>query len=133
MDASFILLNLKELYGEQSRTARYELSKQLFQARMTEGTLVQNHVLKMIDLIIRLDQLRFTMDAELSQDLILQSLPESFSQFVVNYYMNKLDISLPELLNMLKIVENHITGEKSPLLMMDKNKYDRRKRKEIEP
>ena len=30
MDAQSILLNLKELYGEQSRTARYEISKQLF-------------------------------------------------------------------------------------------------------
>ena len=31
------ILNLKELYGEQSRTARYEISKQLFHARMIEG------------------------------------------------------------------------------------------------
>ena len=36
MDTHSILLNLKELYGEQSRTARYEISKQLFHARMTE-------------------------------------------------------------------------------------------------
>ena len=80
-------------------------------------------MLKMIDLIIRLGQLGFTMDVELSQDLILQSLPKFFSQFVVNYHMNKLDIFLPELLNILKIAENHIKGEKGPLLMVDKNKY----------
>lgn len=30
MDPQFILLNLKELYGKQSRTVRYEISKQLF-------------------------------------------------------------------------------------------------------
>uniref|UniRef100_A0A6I9QL04 Uncharacterized protein LOC105037131 n=1 Tax=Elaeis guineensis var. tenera TaxID=51953 RepID=A0A6I9QL04_ELAGV len=46
MDTHSILLNLKELYGEQSRTARYEISKQLFHARMTEGSSVQDHILK---------------------------------------------------------------------------------------
>ena len=79
MDTQSIMLNLKELYGEQSRTARYEISKQLFRARMTEGTSVQDHVLKVIDLITRLGQLGFIMDGKLNQDLILQSLPESFS------------------------------------------------------
>ena len=79
MDTHSILLNLKELYGEQSRTARYEISKQLFRARMTEGSSVQNHVLMVIDLITRLGQLGFVMDGELSQNLILQSLSESSS------------------------------------------------------
>ena len=56
MDTQSILLNLKELYGEQSRTARYEISKQLFRARMIEGTSVQDHVLMVIDLITWLGQ-----------------------------------------------------------------------------
>ena len=119
MDTNSILLNLKELYGEHSRTARYEISKQLFRARMTEGTSVQDHVLKVIDLITRLGQLGFVMDGELNQDLILQSLPESFSQFVLNYHLNKLNTSLPELLNMLKIAESHLKKNKAPLLLVD--------------
>ena len=49
-----ILFNLKDLYREQSRITRYEISKQLFRAHMTEGTFVQTHVLKIIDLITRL-------------------------------------------------------------------------------
>ena len=75
MDVLSIIQNLKELYGEQSRTARYEISKQLFRARMTEGTSIQEHVLKIIDLITRLGQLGFIMDGELNQDLILQITP----------------------------------------------------------
>ena len=51
METHSILLNLKELYGEHSQTARYEISKQLFHARMKEGTSVQDHVLMVIDLI----------------------------------------------------------------------------------
>ena len=69
MDTHSILLNLKELYGEQSRTARYEISKQLFHTRMTEGSSVQNHILMVIDLITRLGQLGFVMDGELSQEI----------------------------------------------------------------
>ena len=85
---------------------------------MTEGSSVQDHVLKVIDLITRLGQLGFVMDGELSQNLILQSLPESFAQFVVNYHMNKLNTSLPELLNMLKTAESHIKKEKATLLLV---------------
>ena len=42
--------------------------------------------------------------------------------------MNKLNTSLPELLNMLKIAENHLKKNKGPLLLMDainKKKLDR--------
>ena len=52
--------------------------------------------------------------------MILQSLSKSFAQFVVNYHMNKLNTSLPELLNMLKIVESHIKKEKALLLFEGK-------------
>ena len=69
------------------------------------------------------------MDGELSQDLILQSLSDSFSQFVINYHLNKLNISLPELLNMLKIAENHFKGEKAPILLVDN--IDKKKTKRI--
>ena len=60
------------------------------------------------------------MDGELSQDLILQSLPDFFSQFVINYHMNKLNISLPELLNILKTAESHFKGEKAQVLHVNK-------------
>ena len=57
------------------------------------------------------------MDEELSQNLILQSLFESFTQFVMNYHMNKLNTSLPGLLNMLKTTKSHIKKKKAPLLV----------------
>ena len=54
MGVPSILLNFKGLYGEQSQTARYEISKQLFHTRMIEVMSMQTHVLKMIDLITHL-------------------------------------------------------------------------------
>ena len=87
---------------------------------MTKSTSMQMHILEMIDLITHLGQLDIAMDGELSQNLILQSLPDFFSQFVINYHMNKLNISLPELLNMLKIAESHFKDEKASILLVDK-------------
>ncbi|KAL8098275.1 hypothetical protein AgCh_031152 [Apium graveolens] len=77
MDAHTILMHLQELYDVAGRTARYEISKELFGCRMSKGSSVNNHVFKMINLIERLGQLGFAMDGELSQDLVLQSLPSS--------------------------------------------------------
>jgi len=42
------------------------------------------------------------MDHELSVDLVLQSLSQSFLQFITNYYLHKLDSTL---LNMLRFIE----------------------------
>jgi hypothetical protein len=118
LDSSSIMLRLKELYAEPDRAARYEISKELFGAKMKEGESVQIHVLKMIDSIERLGQLGFVMDHELSIDLVLQSLPPSYAQFVLNFNMNKLEVTLPELLNMLRTAENSVSGDKGKSIMM---------------
>ena len=55
MDAPTILLRIHLLYGEQSRSTRYKISKELFRSIMTNGTTVHTHVLKLINSI---DQLR---------------------------------------------------------------------------
>ena len=79
MDAYTIIIHLKELYDEQSRTERYETSKKLYRCMMAEGSSVSAHVLKMIGYIEKINQLGYAMDHELSIDLVLQSLPDSFS------------------------------------------------------
>nr|XP_027100399.1 uncharacterized protein LOC113719387 [Coffea arabica] len=53
--------------------------------KMAEGAPVAPHVLKIIGLIEKLAELGFKMDQELNVDLVLQSLPDSFSQFVMNF------------------------------------------------
>ena len=55
-------------------------------------------------------------------DLILQSLPDSFSQFIINFNMNKIDVSLPELLNMSKNAEGTTKKENSLLMVAENNK-----------
>ncbi|RVX16457.1 hypothetical protein CK203_005892 [Vitis vinifera] len=99
MEPPAIIEHLKKMYGGQSRTARYQLSKALFRSSLAVNAQVGPHVLKMIDLIEQLEKLGCTLGKELSQDLILQSLPDSFSQFIVNFNMNKMSCDLHEMLN----------------------------------
>ena len=47
------------------------------------------------------------MDFELSVDLILVSLLDSFEQFVLNYKMNYIVSTIPKLINVLKIVREN--------------------------
>ncbi|GMI94748.1 hypothetical protein HRI_003144100 [Hibiscus trionum] len=71
--------NLKELYEGQARQERYETSKALFRCKMLDRNPVGTHVLKMIGYIQTLEKLGFPLSVELATDVILQSLPDSFS------------------------------------------------------
>ena len=51
------------------------------------------------------------MDDETKVDAILASLPNSFNQLVMNYNMNKMDVTLFELLEMLQAIEDLIKKE----------------------
>ena len=87
---------------------------------MEVGSSVATLVLKMIGLIEKLEKLGFMLHHQLSVDLILQSLPPSFSNFVMNFKLTQVETStLPELLNMLKTAEDSIRKEKGYVLMVD--------------
>ncbi|XP_074572651.1 uncharacterized protein LOC141829140 [Curcuma longa] len=53
----------------------------------------------------------------------LKSLPEGYSQFVLNYNMNEIDKPLPEMLSMLRTAEANLKKTKtSTVLMVNKGK-----------
>ena len=112
-------LHLMELFGEQSRTQIYEISKSLFGAWMAESSLVQTHILKMIEWIKRLVVFGVELSVEMSIDLILQSLLDSFSQFIVNFNMNKIQASLLKLLNTLTTTKGNLPKERPHVLLVD--------------
>ncbi|XP_025703145.1 uncharacterized protein [Arachis hypogaea] len=112
MDSPTIVEHLKKMYGAQSKTGRYQLSKILFRSTLDVNSPVGSHVLKMIDLIEQLEKLRCKLGKKLSQNLILQSLSETFSQFIVSFNMIKVSCDLHEMLNMLIDYENQIASKK---------------------
>ena len=66
---------------------------------MTEGISVREHCLRMISHLNTLEVLGADIDGESQVDMILQSLPESFKEFKLNYNMNKKIYTLSELMN----------------------------------
>ena len=60
------------------------------------------------------------IDKELQVDLILQSLSDSSRQFIMNYHMNKIDITLSKLLNMLVTVEDTLKSSRGTVLAVER-------------
>ena len=86
---------------------------------MHDGQSVNNHCLTMIKDIKKFQKLRMNMDKELQVNLILQSLLDLYGQFIMNYHMNKIDSTLPELLNMLVIAEGTLKSSKDIVLTVE--------------
>ncbi|KAK8512046.1 hypothetical protein V6N12_018527 [Hibiscus sabdariffa] len=61
MVAYEMIQNLKEIYEGQPRQERYETSKALFQCKMTEGTPVGAHAIKMMGYVQTLEKLGFPL------------------------------------------------------------------------
>ena len=78
--------------------------------------------------IERLQKLGYVMDNELYIDLILHSLPSTFSHFVMNFNMNKLEVTAPELYNMLKTAQENLPETPKSAMVMEASK---RKRKQM--
>ena len=68
---------------------------------MAQGNSVREHCLKMIPYLNTLEVLHANINGESQADMILQSLPESFKEFRLNYNMNKKIYTLFELMNEL--------------------------------
>ncbi|XP_024196100.1 uncharacterized protein LOC112199296 [Rosa chinensis] len=86
-NAISILVHLTELFGERNRNVRFTAVNELIKTKHVRGASVHQHGLKMIGLIEQIQDLGFALDAGLAQDLLLSSLDDSFSQFIMNYNM----------------------------------------------
>ncbi|KAK8621756.1 hypothetical protein V6N13_081189 [Hibiscus sabdariffa] len=131
MNAYDMIQNLKEIYEGQAQQERYETSKALFQCKMSEGSPVGAHVIKMMGYIQMLEKLGFTLKDQLATDVILQSLPDSFKPFVLNFNMNEINKTFPQLLGMLRTAESDLkkNGSKSILMVREAKRKKKAKSK----
>ena len=84
-----MMMNLKEIFGEQNCDARQVAMRALLHTKMAKGTPVRDHVLKMISHLNELEILGAEIDGESQVDIVLISLPESYKNFCLNYSMSK--------------------------------------------
>ena len=66
-----MMMNLKEMFGDQTRSVRQKAMKDLMNTTMAETTLVRDHVLKMIGILNELEILGAEIDGESQVDIIL--------------------------------------------------------------
>ena len=100
--------------------------KSLFSARIAKSSLVYARVLKMIEWIEKLVVLGVELPIEMSTNLILQSLLDSFSQFIVNFNLNNIYASLLDLLNIFTTIKGNLQKEK-PLVLFFSGTNKKRK------
>nr|XP_016489146.1 PREDICTED: uncharacterized protein LOC107809068 [Nicotiana tabacum] len=112
-----ILENIKEIFGDQNRAAKQTTKKALLNTKIVEGSSVRDHVLKMMSLLNELEVLGANIDKDTQVEMILQTLPDSFQQFRLNYNMNKMDLSLAKLLNELQSTETIIKQQAPPVAL----------------
>ncbi|KAL0370697.1 UNVERIFIED_CONTAM: hypothetical protein Sangu_0387800 [Sesamum angustifolium] len=94
-----------------SSHTRYVATKEFCRTKMTEGSSVQKHRVKMLPLVEKLEDLKAGLDNDTYIDVILRSLPLSYNPFIVNFNMNGLEKSINELINIL--VQYKATTKKS--------------------
>ncbi|KAK8499448.1 hypothetical protein V6N12_012502 [Hibiscus sabdariffa] len=123
-----IIQNLKEIFERQAYQEKYETSRALFQCKMSEGSPMRAHVMGYIQM---LKKLGFPLKDELATDVILQSLPDNFKPLVLNFNMNEINKTLPQLLGMLRTAESDLkkNGSKSILIVHEAKRKGKKKGK----
>jgi gag-polypeptide of LTR copia-type len=82
------------MFQKQTRVERYNVTKSLLGHKMPESGSISTHMLRMTSDVEQLEKLNCPLSKELDSDIILNSLPPSYSGFIMNYHMNEMDKSL---------------------------------------
>ena len=119
MDTYAMLEHLQTMYQEQARQERYNTSKALFACKQQNNP-VGPHVLKMIGYIDYLECLGFGLAREAQINIILQSLNNNYSQFIMTFTMTKQDKTPTELLALLRTTKANMqkASESAPIMMV---------------
>ena len=120
---------LKLIFQVNARVERYEVSNKFYSCKMEENSFVSEHLLRMSGYHNHLTQLGVNLPDDSVIDRVLQSLPPSYKGFVMNYNMQGMEKTIPELFATLKATEVEIKKEHH-VLMVNKTTSFKKKGKE---
>ena len=103
-----------EKYHKRARQEKFEVVKSLMACKMKEGESVVSHVQRMQRYIERLVKLNIHFDEELAIDMVLNSLPDCYGQFILTYHLNNTEQTLSQLHNLLQTTEAGMKGKSIP-------------------
>ncbi|KAK1584896.1 hypothetical protein QYE76_016622, partial [Lolium multiflorum] len=116
-DPCDMMRELKLIFETHAAVESYEASKQFFNCMMEEGSSVSEHMFAMSGHAKKLSDLGIVIPNKLGIHRVLQSLPPSYKNFVMNYNMQNMNKELPELFSMLKSAEVEIKKENQVLMV----------------
>ncbi|KAK1646495.1 hypothetical protein QYE76_064300 [Lolium multiflorum] len=116
-DPCEMMRELKLIFETHAAVESYEASKQFFNCMMEEGSSVSEHMFAMSGHAKKLSDLGIVIPNKLGIHRVLQSLPPSYKNFVMNYNMQNMNKELPELFSMLKSAEVEIKKENQVLMV----------------
>ncbi|GKE13645.1 hypothetical protein Tco_1421222 [Tanacetum coccineum] len=99
---------LKEMFQAKASKERIDVVKSLMACKPKPGASICAFVLEMKGYFDRLKSLNMVIDAKLSINIILSSLPADYNQFVLSYQMNRKETSIIELHSLLQTAEQRI-------------------------
>ena len=119
---------LKLIFQANARIERYEVSNKFYNCKMEENSSVSEHILRMSGYHNHLTQLGVNLPVDSVIDRVLQSLPPSYKSFVMNYNMQGMDKTIPELFAMLKAAEVEIKKEHQVLMVNKTASFKKREK-----
>src|SRR6187401_2676744 len=108
---------LKLIFQANARIEKYEISNKFYSCKMEENSSISEHLLRMSGYYNHMTQLGCKVDEDSVIDRVLQSLPPSYKGFVMNYNMQGMQKTIPELFAMLKAAEVEIKKEHQVLMV----------------
>ena len=122
MGAYDMINHLKEMFQEKARIKKFNTVRSLLSCKLAAGHSVSPHVLKMKGHLDDLDKLGLKMEPQLAADIILNSLPEAYDSFILNYNMHNMEKTVLELHGMLTTAEKNIKSNTKDVLLVNKGK-----------
>src|SRR6266496_1298909 len=108
---------LKLIFQANAQVERYEVSNKFYSYKMEENSSISEHILKMSGYYNHLNQRGVELSDDCVIDRVLQSLPPSYKGFVMNYNMQGMEKTIPQLFAMLKAVEVEVKKEHQVLMV----------------
>jgi hypothetical protein len=122
-----MIQGLHEMFENQARVDRYNMSKALFACKLVEGSLVSSRMIKIMGYTETLTKLGCEIKDDLATDMILQPLPMSYESFIMNFHMNDMEKTMAGLYEMLKSAEDSIKKNPNHVMMVQKEKKKRKR------
>jgi gag-polypeptide of LTR copia-type len=108
-----------ELDVQSFLVKKFKVTKSLLSHKMTEGISLDTHMLRMTSDVEQLEKHNSPLSKEFVTDVILNSFPPSYSNFIRNYHMLRMDKSLQELKGMLRIADGEMKKSSSNLMIQE--------------